>query len=212
MRYFFFFTALFFLSARAQDYSEYGIDTSQTAPPKGLPMGSIAPDFNGSDQDGNRIRLKSLLKKGPLVLIFYRGQWCPVCNAYLKTFQDSLSLITQRGAQVIAVSPETVENARETQSKTKLTVPILSDTSQKIMKDYGVFFHVTGGYDLKIKVFLFTSIASNNGKDDAYLPVPATYIIDTDGKIVWRQFDINYKNRASVRSILKNLPGTKGKS
>jgi len=210
MHYFFIF--VFFFSVTVQDYSNYGIDTSQSDPPKGLPVGSIAPDFNGTDQDGNTIRLKSLLKKGPLVLIFYRGQWCPVCNAYLKTFQDSLSLITMQGAQVIAVSPETVENVKITQRKTKLTVPILSDSSQKIMKDYGVFFHVTDGYNLKIKLFLFSSIANNNGKDDADLPVPATYIIDQNGKIIWRQFDINYKNRASVRDILKNLPATKNKS
>lgn len=203
-----FFIAFFAVSVFAQDYSDYGIDTSKSAPPKGLEVGSIAPDFSGSDQDGNQLNLKELLKKGPVVLIFYRGQWCPVCNAYLKTFQDSLGMITKAGAQVIAISPETVENARTTLLDTKLTVPIISDTSQQIMKDYGVFFHVTSGYNLKINVFLFTSIANNNGKDEATLPVPATYIIDQSGKIIWRQFDVNYKHRASVADIVKNLPGT----
>ena len=190
----------------AQDYSAYGIDTSGHAPPHGLAVGSMAPAIDAVDQDGNPIHLKTLLQKGPLVIIFYRGQWCPVCNAYLKTFQDSLSMITKAGAQVIAISPETVENARTMLEKTRLTVPVISDTTQQIMKDYGVFFHVTSGYNLKINIFLFTSIANNNGKEEATLPVPATYIINQNGKIIWRQFDINYKNRASVIDILKHLP------
>src|SRR5687767_3980125 len=78
--------------------------------PEGLFLASKAPDFKGKDQNGNDIRLKDLLKKGKVVLVFYRGEWCPYCNKELSRLQDSLQLITEKGATVIAVSPEKPEN------------------------------------------------------------------------------------------------------
>ena len=90
-----------FLIGQEQDYHKYGIDTTKSLAPKGLQIGEKAPEFSGIDQDGNIINLSSILTKKPVVLIFYRGQWCPVCMRYLKSFQDSLKLIENKGVAVI---------------------------------------------------------------------------------------------------------------
>lgn len=187
------------------DPTKYGIDASFGVP-GGLRIGEIAPDFTAKDTNGNEINLRTEYEKYPVVLIFYRGEWCPVCNKYLSNFQDSLSFIEQKGARVFAISPETVNNAEKTISKTQATFDVIPDIDEKIMSNYNVLFNVTDGYNRKIKILLNTNIAKNNGQDDARLPIPATYIINSEGIIVYRQFDLNYKRRSSVRDIIKNIP------
>ena len=172
--------------------------------PEGLFIASKAPDFKAKDQDGKEVRLKDLLKKGKVVLIFYRGQWCPYCNKELAKIQDSLQMITDKGATVVAVSPETPENIKGTIEKTKATYPVLHDAGLKIMKAYDVEYEMpentvtryrNGGLDIE-------KINGDNGK---YLPVPAVYIIDKESTITYRFFETDYKKRPSVKELLDNL-------
>src|SRR5262245_14416051 len=95
--------------------------------PEGLFINSKAPDFKAKDQSGNEVRLKDLLKKGKVVLVFYRGQWCPYCNKYLKKLEDSLQLIKDKGATVVAITPELPENISKTVEKTSANYSILYD-------------------------------------------------------------------------------------
>lgn len=189
----FFITLLFFSGSLA----------AQEAP-EGLFIASKAPDFKAKDQDGKEIRLKDLLKEGKVVLVFYRGYWCPYCNKELSRLQDSLQLIKDKGATLIAVSPEKPENISKTVEKTKAEYSILYDEGLKIMKAYEVEFEVpentvtryrNSGLDLE-------KINGGNGK---YLPVPAIYIIDKESTITYRFFEPDYKKRPSVQEILKNL-------
>ena len=99
---------------------------SQEAP-EGLFISSKAPDFRAKDQHGTEIHLKDLLKQGKVVLVFYRGQWCPYCNRELSRLQDSLYLIKDKGATLIAVGPEQPENVTKTVEKTKAEYSILYD-------------------------------------------------------------------------------------
>jgi len=101
--------------------------------PEGLNVNEIAPNFSSTDQNGKTIVLKELLKKGSVVMVFYRGEWCPCCNKQLMQLQDSLASITKKGASLIAVSPEKKENVAKTIQKTKATYSVLSDDSLKIM-------------------------------------------------------------------------------
>src|SRR5687767_6906825 len=110
--------------------------------PEGLFLASKAPDFKGKDQHGKDIRLKDELKKGKVVLVFYRGEWCPYCNRELSRLQDSIRFINEKGATVIAVSPEKPENIQKTMEKTKASYSIISDEGLKIMKAYDVEFEV----------------------------------------------------------------------
>ncbi len=172
--------------------------------PEGLFIRSKAPDFKATDQNDKEIRLKDLLKEGKVVLVFYRGQWCPYCNRQLSALQDSLQFILDKGATLLAVSPEKSEMVEKTIEKTKAEYSVLHDKDLKIMKAYKVAFEVpentvtryrNAGLDLE----------KLNGENGANLPVPAVYIIDKESTITYRFFDENYKKRPSVKEILDNL-------
>lgn len=184
--------------------TKYGIDTNFTLP-LGIPVDTLAPRINTVSITGQKMDTDELIKKGPVVVIFYRGEWCPVCNKYLSELNESLPQIIAKGATVLVISPELAENALKTKEATKSDFVFISDTSLQIEKDYDVLFDVTKKYSKKIKTLLRSDIAENNGKKNAQLPVPATYIIDGNGRIIYKQFDYNYKNRASAEDILKML-------
>jgi peroxiredoxin len=177
--------------------------TAQEAP-EGLFIGSKAPDFKAKDQNGNEIRLKDLLKKGKVVLVFYRGQWCPYCNRELSRIQDSLQFFTDKGATVLAVSPEKQENISITVEKTKAEFSVLYDEDLKIMKAYDVEFEVPENTLTRYRNANI-DVEKNNGKNGKYLPVPAVYIIDKEATVTYRFFDADYKKRPTVNELLKNL-------
>ena len=172
--------------------------------PEGLFLNSKAPDFKAKDQHGNDVRLKDLLKKGRVVLVFYQGEWSPYCNKYLQRLEDSLQLIKDKGATIIAVTPEQPESIAKTIEKTKVEYTILYDEELKIMKKYEVEFEVS---ENALKRYRNGGIKLDeiNGKNGNYLPIPATYIIDKDGYITYRFFNQDYKKRPSVKEILDNL-------
>ena len=179
------------------------IAVAQSAP-EGLFIGSKAPDFKSKDQNGADIRLKDLLKKGKVVLVFYRGNWSPDCNKELKRLQDSLQMIKDKGAALIAVTPEKPENISKTIEKTAASYSILFDEELKIMKAYDVAFEVP---ENTLTRYRNTGIdlEKNNGKDWKYLPVPAVYIIDKEANITYRFFEPDFKKRPAVKEVLKNL-------
>jgi peroxiredoxin len=176
--------------------------------PEGLFINSKAPDFKGKDQSGNGVVLKDLRKKGPVVIIFYRGYWCPYCNKELQKLEDSLQLIKERGAQLIAITPEKRDGVTKTIEKTKASYPIITDDELKIMKAYDVAYQVDTKTIDRYKMASIDLAANNGQKPDAvYLPVPAVYIIGKDGEIKYRFFEEDYKKQASVKDILNNLVG-----
>ncbi|MDE3145005.1 MAG: AhpC/TSA family protein, partial [Bacteroidota bacterium] len=165
---------------------------------KGLQVNDKAPLFSAIDQNGKNILLKDELKKGTVVIVFYRGQWCPYCNRQLKKLEDSLSFIKSKGATLLAITPEKPENILKTIEKTKASYSVLFDDGLKIMKQYDVAFTVDDntlekykkwGIDLKVA----------NGTNGNVLPVPAVYIINKQGIIIYKHFDPDYKQRASVQ-------------
>lgn len=172
--------------------------------PEGLFIGSKAADFKAKDQNGNEVRLKDLLKKGKVVLVFYRGYWCPFCNKELSRLADSLQLIKEKNTILVAVTAEKPEFIDSTISRTKATFPILNDVGLKIMKAYDVSYEVqenvytryrNSGIDLE----------KNNGANGKYLPVPAVFIIDKESTITYRFFEPDYKKRPWVKDILAHL-------
>ena len=178
--------------------------------PEGLFINSKAPEIKGKDQNGNEVSLKDLRKKGPVVIIFYRGFWCPYCNKELGKLEDSLQLIYEKGAKLIAVTPEKTEGIGKTVEKTKAEFPIISDEDMKIMKAYDVAYKVDEKTVSRYKMANI-DLAENNGQklDAVTLPVPAVYIINKDGEISYRFFDADYKKRPTVKDILDNLVGLK---
>jgi peroxiredoxin len=173
--------------------------------PKGLNLNDQAPTFTAKDQAGNIVSLANELKKGPVVLVFYRGQWCPYCNRSLKQLEDSLSLIKTKGAVVLTVTPEIQENIVKTIDKTKASFPILHDEGLAIMKKYDVAFKVDDKTIESYKKYGLDFNQLNGQANGANLPVPAVYVINKEGKIVYKHFDKDYRKRSSVKDILSHL-------
>jgi peroxiredoxin len=171
---------------------------------KGLQVGDKAPAIQGKTSNADDYNLSENLKNGPVVVLFYRGQWCPYCNKQLMHFNDSLQLLTAKGATVVAISPETQENTLKTIEKTKVSFPVLSDTKLKISKAYGVNFEVDAATVKKYKGYGI-DFEKANGTNGANLPVPATYIIGTDGNIKYVYFNKDYSKRVSVATLLAEL-------
>ncbi len=172
--------------------------------PNGLHLGELAPDFTAINQDSTQINLHEMLKSGSVVLFFYRGEWCPYCNKQLKMFEDSLSFITQKGAKVIAISPEKHENIIKTIKKTNASYSVVSDENTSIMNAYKVNFELDSITKIKYKGYGI-DLNDKNGSNGYNLPVPAVYIINKEGRITYRYFDTDYKKRASVQEIISHL-------
>ena len=173
--------------------------------PEGLFINSKAPDFKLKDQNGIEVNLKDLRKKGPVVILFYRGNWCPYCNKELKRFQDSLQLITGKGASLLAITPEASEGISKTIEKTGATFPILYDADLKVSKGYAVTYDVDEKITARYKNFGNDLLEINKQKGKAVLPVPAVYVVNSDGAVTYRFFDADYKKRPSVKAILDEL-------
>ena len=173
--------------------------------PEGLFINSKAPDFKATDQYAKEIRLKDVLRDSLTVLVFYRGQWDPYCNKFLKKLQDSLQSIREKGAKVIAVTPEKPEFISRTIEKTNATYSLLYDKEMKIMKSYAVAFEVDERTVSRYKNADIDLATANGQKEKVFLPVPAVYIISKEGTILYRYFDADYKKRPGVQQILDNL-------
>ncbi|WP_257667945.1 peroxiredoxin-like family protein [Parapedobacter tibetensis] len=191
-------------SADNPDLTAYGIENSTH--PKGLKIGDTVPDIAMQTSDLKEITIKELYNDRPLVVIFYRGYWCPVCNKHLSEFAARAAEIENAGARIIAVTPESYDKADITIEKTGMDFTVISDIDGSVMKAFDVQFDVTEDYHTMIEDELNASITETNASKSAVLPVPATFIIDTNGKVVYRQFNPDYKERASIDDILNNLP------
>jgi len=171
----------------------------------GLNIGVMAPMFRALDADSNTFILEETIKNGPVVIIFYRGHWCPVCNKHLSIIQDSLKLIEEVGATVIAVSPEKPEFLNIMGEKVEAQFPLLYDEDYKIAEAYDVNFKPSAMQLFTYNVILRGDLKNTHTDNSQLLPIPATYIVDKKGKIIWRQFDHDYKKRSSVLDILRVL-------
>jgi peroxiredoxin len=172
---------------------------------KGLEPGVQAPLFNAKDMHENDFSLQQALDQGPVVMIFYRGHWCPVCNKHLKTLQDSLDVIKQYGATLIAVSPERVSFLGKTEEKTGVEFTLLFDEDYQIARAFDVHFRPGTTERVMYNTMLGAKLKVAHSDDSQQLPIPATYVIDSSGTIVWRHFDPDYRKRSSVEDIVNAL-------
>ncbi|MDZ4748867.1 MAG: peroxiredoxin-like family protein [Saprospiraceae bacterium] len=172
---------------------------------KGLLVGDKVQDFSAMDVYGQRYSLQVALRKGPVVLLFIRGQWCPVCNRHLSGVQDSLPMIYEKGASVVVVSPEKSEFLMRTVEKTGAEFTILYDEGYTISDGFDVTFLPDSLTRIMYNTLLGAKLKESHSDDSERLPIPATFIIGQDGVIRWRHFDPDYKRRASVTDIVRNL-------
>jgi peroxiredoxin len=182
--------------------AEYLKASGQTE--KILPAGTHAPDFCLPDEDGVKTCLASILRRGPLLLVFYSGNWCPGCNLGLKALEEVRPLIEARGASLVAVSPQTVEGNARTRRTTQVTLPILSDKGGKIARQFGVGWRVPEMLQtLHLKCGI--DLPSLHGEDSWTLPIPARFVVDQDGIIAYSEVDPDQTHRSNPSDILPVL-------
>ena len=180
--------------------------------PKGLAVGDAVQNFQAIDADSTLYVFNEMIKKEPVVVIFIRGQWCPICNRHMNQLQDSLQAVYKKGANVVVISPEKPEYIEKTIEKTGAQFTILYDENQKISDAFDVTFEPSGKDKVVYNTVLGAKLKEAHTDDSERLPIPATFIIDTNKVIVWRHFDPNYKNRFTIKEIIENIPKKKVKN
>jgi len=171
---------------------------------RALKAGDRAPEFTLNDPDGHPVSSKALLEKGPLVISFYRGVWCPYCNLELQALQEALPQIAARGASLIAISPQTAPNSRKSQRQNNLGFPILSDTKSEVAAKFGVRFNLPG-YLIDIYKTFKNDLPLTNDDNSWVLPMPARYVIAQDGTIAYSEINPDYTQRPDPSELLPVL-------
>lgn len=167
-----------------------------------LQVGDPAPDLTLPDALGKPVRLSDLWASGPLVLVFYRGGWCPYCNLELRAWQQQLDELRRRGAGLVAISPQTPDNSLSTAEKNALAFPVLSDSALAAAQAFGVAFELPPELvDLYGRVG--NDLPTLNGNGQWVLPVPASYVVGRDGRIAWAHIDSDYRLRADPLDVLQ---------
>ncbi|HWS83022.1 MAG TPA: peroxiredoxin-like family protein [Ktedonobacteraceae bacterium] len=181
-----------------QDLIESGIANQS------VKQGDKAPDFALPNVNGETVQLPQLLAKGPVVLVFYRGGWCPYCNLALRSYQAILPEIQSAGATLVAVSPQTPDNSLSASEKMELSFPVLSDSSNKVAREYGLVFTVSSEVQA-IQQGMGLDLSKVNGSDAWELPIPGSYVIARDGTIALAFIDPDYTHRLEPAAILTAL-------
>jgi peroxiredoxin len=158
----------------------------------------------GIHADGKEVSSRDLLAKGPLVVSFYRGVWCPYCNLELQALQATLQEIVARGASLVAISPQTAPNSRKSQRDNKLSFPILSDVKSEIANAFGIRFSLPDDLIELYKSFK-NDLPTFNNDPSWVLPMPARYVIGTDGVIAYAEVNPDYTHRPDPSELLPVL-------
>ena len=198
-------------SAEKMDPAKYAIMTTATqaledatlsAGAKGV--GDVLPDVSLTGATGETVTLSDLWKSGPLVISFYRGGWCPYCNMELRALQGILPQLQTHHASLVAISPEVPDHSLSTREKNELAFPVLSDIDNAYAKALGLVFQMPEN----LRALYHENglhVDQHNGNDNYELPMPATYVVDTTGKVLVAFVPEDYTQRLDPQDILNAL-------
>ena len=167
-------------------------------------VGDEAPGFSLPDHTGEEVQLSALLRHGPVVLVFYRGEWCPYCNLQLRTFQAHLDQLAAHGTQLVAISPQTPDHSLSMAEKNELEFVVLSDVGMRVIERYGLRYEV----DAETRELLETvgnDLTAYNGGHGWVLPAPATFVIDRAGIVHYAHVRGDWTERAEPSEVLAVL-------
>jgi peroxiredoxin len=166
--------------------------------------GQRAPDFELPDANGGKVRLAGRLELGAVVLVFYRGGWCPYCNLTLREWLLRQGELREAGAGIVAVSPESPDHGLETLRKNGIDFPVLSDAGNRVAAAYGLVFRLD---DELVALYRDhgVDLARINGEDQARLPMPGVFLIEPRGSIVLAHVDADYRRRLEPDVVLEAL-------
>ncbi|HKH98876.1 MAG TPA: peroxiredoxin-like family protein [Candidatus Sulfotelmatobacter sp.] len=169
-----------------------------------LPVGAKAPAFELSDHDGKVVSSSDLLGKGRLVLCFIRGRWCPFCVGQMESMNLILPQIEQAGATLVAISPQTVKQSFFMHDQHKLRFPLLPDAGNKVARQFGLTYRVPPAQEAVYRR-AFVNLPFTNGDESWELPIPATYIVDRDGTVLYASANEDYTERPEPGEIVSLL-------
>lgn len=183
--------------SKLQEFQKLVISNASNV--KGLKVGDKAPNFVLPNALGNLISLSDCLKSGPVILKFYRGEWCPICNLDLREIQQYTTQFNNFNAKVLAISPQKPDDALTITQKNELGFEVLSDSNQQVIRDYNLQFDPGEDYHQR------RDLSVLNGEGLITLPVPATFVIGTDFKVIASHVEADYTERMSPVEIIKIL-------
>jgi peroxiredoxin len=169
-----------------------------------LKVGDQAPSFELPDGDGMRWRLENMLRGRPLVILFYRGRWCAYCNTQLAAMQAIHQQIALAGASLIAISPQTQKHTYMTRDMHKLRFPVLSDEGNQVARKFGLVYRLSPELQT-VYESIMTKLPGYNGDQSWELPLAATYMVQSDGKITYARVDADWRHRPEPEEILRAL-------
>jgi peroxiredoxin len=172
-----------------------------------LSEGATSPDFALDDHNGQPISSADLLHKGRLVICLFRGRWCPFCVGQLEAMNLIVPQIEQSQASLIAISPQTVQQSFFMADQHKLGFPLLIDSGNRVARQFGLAYRVPD-YQEKVYRQVFINLPFVNGDETWELPVPATYILDRDGSVIYASVNPDYTERPEPSEILQRLVAT----
>ena len=191
-------TALAAIEAANRRLAESGLTD------RALHAGQPAPDFVLADATGRPVDSRQLRSRGPLVISFYRGAWCPYCNLELQAWQRHLAALDALGATLVAISPQTPDASLTLAQKHALAYPVLSDIGHRVARRFGIVYEVDEALRPVYQAF-GVDLPAYNGDASFELPVPATYLVDRDGIIAGEWIDTDYRRRAEPAVVLSRL-------
>lgn len=171
---------------------------------RALQGGQRAPDFVLADATGKMVDSKRLRSRGPLVLSFNRGAWCPYCNLELQAWQRHLPDLERLGATLVAISPQTPDASLTLAQKHALAYPVLSDPGHRVARQFGIVFTLDDGLRTVHENFGI-DLPAHNGDSSFELPVPAIYLIDRDATVIGAWVEVDYRKRAEPSLVLARL-------
>ena len=169
-----------------------------------LKVGDTAPLFELPDAHGRIVNLADLLKQGPVVVSFFRGAWCSFCTAELRSLQQNLYEIMQLKSSLVAISPQTPDKSLLTVEKNELTFEVLVDSANVTARRFGIAYKVPQLMNNRL-AGSGVNLEEYNGSEEFELPVPATYVVDTDGIIRYAYVNPDYSQRADPIEIIGAL-------
>jgi peroxiredoxin len=171
-----------------------------------LGVGADAPMFTLPDARGGEVSLEDLLANGPVVLVFYRGAWCPYCNLQLAALQSALADIDAAGATLVGVSPQTPDQSLSLAERHGLEFPVLSDSGNHVAREYGLVY-TSSDVNTETLRELGVELSTFNGDDTNTLPAAATFVVGNDGRIRFASVSGDYRWRVGPEEVLEALRG-----
>ena len=169
-----------------------------------LKEGERAPDFTLPDAFGNPVTLAHLLRQGPVVLTFYRGEWCPYCNLELRAYQRALPQLQELGASLVAISPQTPDHSLATAEKKDLTFAVLSDVGNTVARRFGLVFSIDAAVRATHRQ-VGANVPAYNGDESWELPMPGTFVVDQAGTVRLAFVDPDFTHRLDPSIVIARL-------